>query len=41
MALAARGSGALHTAKYAHGGFQSAIDDLDAGVIRGRAILTP
>lgn len=41
MALAARGSVVLHTAKYALDDFQSAIDDLDAGVIRGRAILTP
>ena len=41
MALAARGSVVLHTAKYSLDDFQSAIDDLDAGVIRGRAILTP
>ncbi len=40
MALAARG-GELHTAKYALDDFQSAIDDLDAGKVRGRAILTP
>jgi len=31
----------LHTAKYGLDDFQSAIDDLDAGRIRGRAILTP
>ncbi|NIL75057.1 alcohol dehydrogenase [Rhodococcus sp. B10] len=41
MALAARGSVVLHTVKYALDDFQSAIDDLDAGAIRGRAILTP
>jgi NAD+-dependent secondary alcohol dehydrogenase Adh1 len=41
MALAARGSVVLHTAKYALDDFQSAIDDLDAGTVRGRAILTP
>ncbi len=41
MVLAARGAVTLHTAKYALDDFQSAIDDLDAGRIRGRAILTP
>ena len=41
MALAARGAVKLHTAKYALDDFQSAIDDLDAGKVRGRAILTP
>ncbi|TDD91459.1 NAD(P)-dependent alcohol dehydrogenase [Actinomadura darangshiensis] len=41
MALAARGSVTLHTVKYALDDFQSAIDDLDAGRVRGRAILTP
>ncbi|WP_433467919.1 NAD(P)-dependent alcohol dehydrogenase [Spirillospora sp. CA-128828] len=41
MALAARGAVILHTAKYALEDFQSAIDDLDAGRVRGRAILTP
>jgi NAD+-dependent secondary alcohol dehydrogenase Adh1 len=41
MALAARGAVTLHTAKYALDDFQSAIDDLDAGRVRGRAILTP
>ncbi len=41
MALAARGSVVLHTAKYKLDDFQSAIDDLNAGAIRGRAILTP
>ncbi|HEX6248554.1 MAG TPA: NAD(P)-dependent alcohol dehydrogenase [Nocardioidaceae bacterium] len=41
MVLAARGAVTLHTAKYPLEGFQSAIDDLDAGRIRGRAILVP
>jgi NAD+-dependent secondary alcohol dehydrogenase Adh1 len=41
MALAARGAVTLHTAKYRLDDFQSAIDDLDAGNVRGRAILTP
>jgi NAD+-dependent secondary alcohol dehydrogenase Adh1 len=41
MVLAARGAVTLHTAKYQLGDFQSAIDDLNAGNIRGRAILTP
>ena len=41
MVLAARGAVKLHTAKYALDDFQSAIDDLDAGNVRGRAILTP
>jgi len=41
MVLAARGAVTLHTAKYSLDDFQSAIDDLDAGRIRGRAILTP
>lgn len=41
MVLAARGDVKLHTAKYALDDFQTAIDDLDAGRIRGRAILTP
>ena len=41
MVLAARGAVHLHTAKYALDDFQSAIDALDAGRIRGRAILTP
>ena len=38
MALAARGAVTLHTAKYRLDDFQSAIDDLDAGNVRGRAI---
>ncbi|WP_254185477.1 zinc-binding dehydrogenase [Nocardioides panacis] len=41
MVLAARGQVKLHTAKYALDGFQTAIDDLDAGRVRGRAILQP
>jgi NAD+-dependent secondary alcohol dehydrogenase Adh1 len=41
MVLAARGAVTLHTQKYALDDFQSAIDDLDAGRVRGRAILTP
>lgn len=41
MALAARGKVTLHTAKYKLDDFQQAIDDLDAGKVRGRAILIP
>lgn len=41
MQLAARGSVVLHTAKYPLEEFQRAIDDLGAGNVRGRAILTP
>ena len=41
MALAARGAVTLHTVKYRLDDFQSAIDDLDAGNVRGRAILIP
>lgn len=41
MVLAARGAVTLHTVKYALDDFQSAIDDLDAGRVRGRAILVP
>lgn len=41
MALASRGAVTLHTAKYSLDDFQEAIDDLDAGRIRGRAILIP
>lgn len=41
MVLAARGAVTLHTQKYPLQDFQRAIDDLDAGAIRGRAILTP
>ncbi|GAB3690624.1 NAD(P)-dependent alcohol dehydrogenase [Saccharopolyspora tripterygii] len=41
MVLAARGEVRLHTSKYPLERFQDALDDLDAGRIRGRAILTP
>ena len=41
MALAARGAVTLHTQKYKLDDFQSAISDLDAGRVRGRAILVP
>lgn len=41
MALAARGAVTLHTRTYALDDFQAAIDDLDAGRVRGRAILVP
>jgi NAD+-dependent secondary alcohol dehydrogenase Adh1 len=41
MALAAQGRVRLHTAKYALDDFQTAIDDLSAGRVRGRAILVP
>lgn len=41
MVLAAQGKVSLHTVKYPLEKFQDAIDDLDAGRIRGRAILVP
>src|SRR5690242_302226 len=41
MALAAQGKVTLHTTTYALDDFQSAIDDLDNGRVRGRAILIP
>jgi NAD+-dependent secondary alcohol dehydrogenase Adh1 len=41
MVLAAQGSVTLHTTKYPLAEFQQAIDDLDAGLVRGRAILVP
>ena len=41
MVLAAQGSVRLHTSKYPLDRFQDALDDLGAGRIRGRAILTP
>jgi NAD+-dependent secondary alcohol dehydrogenase Adh1 len=41
MALAAQGAVTLHTATYPLADFQRAIDDLDAGRVRGRAILVP
>jgi NAD+-dependent secondary alcohol dehydrogenase Adh1 len=41
MALAATGAVTLHTQKYALDDFQQAVGDLDAGDVRGRAILVP
>jgi NAD+-dependent secondary alcohol dehydrogenase Adh1 len=41
MVLAAQGKVTLHTSKYPLDEFQRAIDDLDAGRVRGRAILIP
>lgn len=41
MALAAQQKVTLHTQQYALADFQQAIDDLDAGRVRGRAILVP
>ncbi|GAA2870290.1 NAD(P)-dependent alcohol dehydrogenase [Pseudonocardia halophobica] len=41
MELAARGLVTLHTQRYRLDDFQQAIDDLDAGRVRGRAILVP
>jgi NAD+-dependent secondary alcohol dehydrogenase Adh1 len=41
MVLAAQGKVSLHTSKYPLADFQQAIDDLDAGKVRGRAILIP
>ena len=41
MTLAARGQVRLHTSTYALDNFQQAIDDLEAGRVRGRAILIP
>ena len=41
MVLAAQGKVTLHTTKYPLEDFQRAIDDLDAGRVRGRAILIP
>ncbi|GKV71241.1 NAD(P)-dependent alcohol dehydrogenase [Pseudarthrobacter sp. NCCP-2145] len=41
MALAARGAVTLHTQKYTLDDFQDAISDLEAGLVRGRAILVP
>jgi len=41
MILAAQGKVTLHTTKYPLAGFQQALDDLDAGSVRGRAILIP
>ncbi len=41
MVLAARGLVTLRTATYSLEDLQTAIDDLDAGRVRGRAILVP
>ena len=41
MVLAAQRKVQLHTTKYSLDDFQYAIDDLDAGQVRGRAILVP
>jgi NAD+-dependent secondary alcohol dehydrogenase Adh1 len=41
MVLAAQGKVSLHTSTYKLDEFQQAIDDLDAGRVRGRAILIP
>lgn len=41
MALAARAAVTLHTQKYKLDDFRQAISDLDAGKVRGRAILVP
>ncbi|HEY5822199.1 MAG TPA: zinc-binding dehydrogenase, partial [Propionibacteriaceae bacterium] len=41
MVLASQGKVTLHTSKYALDDFQTAIDDLDGGRVRGRAILIP
>ena len=41
MELAAQGKVALHTTKYPLEEFQQALDDLDRGLVRGRAILIP
>lgn len=41
MILAAQGKVSLHTNRYALDEFQRALDDLEAGRVRGRAILVP
>ncbi len=41
MTLAAQGRATLHTTTYPLEDFQKALDDLDAGRVRGRAILVP
>ncbi|MFC5219856.1 NAD(P)-dependent alcohol dehydrogenase [Streptomyces coerulescens] len=41
MVLAARGKVTLHTQRYPLASFQQALDDLDTGAVRGRAILIP
>ena len=41
MVLAAQGKVVLHTTRYPLADFQQALEDLDAGRVRGRAILVP
>ena len=41
MTLAAQGKVKLHTQQYALADFQTALDDLAAGAVRGRALLIP
>jgi NAD+-dependent secondary alcohol dehydrogenase Adh1 len=41
MVLAARGKVSLHTSTYSLADFARALDDLDNGLVRGRAILVP
>jgi len=41
MVLAAQGKVTLHTSRYPLADFQQALEDLDAGKVRGRAILVP
>ena len=41
MVLAAQGKVTLHTSTYALSDFAKALDDLDRGAVRGRAILVP
>ena len=41
LVLAAQGRVKLHTQTYALTDYQQALDDLDAGAVRGRAILIP
>ncbi|WP_324789388.1 NAD(P)-dependent alcohol dehydrogenase [Streptomyces sp. H51] len=41
MVLAERGKVTLHTQRYPLASFQQALDELDAGAVRGRAILIP
>jgi len=41
MTMAAQGRVTLHTTTYPLEDFQQALDDLDAGRVRGRAILVP
>jgi NAD+-dependent secondary alcohol dehydrogenase Adh1 len=41
MTLAAQGKVSLHTSTYALPDFARALDDLDHGRVRGRAILVP